>query len=40
VQKPLHGGLWTGYPIRARTAKKEILAKPGFFIPSRSITAL
>ena len=26
VRKPLYGGPWIGYPVRARTAKKEILA--------------
>ena len=25
VRKPLYGGPWVGYPVRARTAKKEIL---------------
>ena len=25
VRKTLYGGPWTGYPVRARTAKKEIL---------------
>ena len=25
VRKPLYGGPWIGYPVRARTAKKEIL---------------
>ncbi len=38
VRKPLYGGPWIGYPVRARTAKKEILVKSECIRPGVPLT--
>ena len=38
VRKPLYGGPWIGYPVRVRTAKKEILVKSECIRPGVPLT--